>query len=98
MQLMKTSSHTRGPIRPSSRSDVYGELQRLVDEVYGVNPSKSVSKVDVVVEAEVLDLGDELMEVVDLIPAGSYRRARLCDQINSIVTAHGWAFVYGTVE
>ena len=94
MQLMKTSSNTRGPIRPSSRSDEYGELQRLVDEVYRVNPSKSVSKVD----AEVLDLGDELMEVVDLIPAGSYRRARLCDQINSVVTAHGWAFVYGTVE
>ena len=57
-----------------------------------------MSKVDVVVEAEVLDLGDELMEVVDLIPAGSYRRGRLCDQINAIVTAHGWAFVYGTVE
>ena len=47
---------------------------------------------------EVLDLDEELMEVMDLIPAGSYRRSRLCDQINSIVTAHGWAFVYGTVE
>ncbi len=95
---MKTSPNIRGPIRPSSRSDEYGELQRLVDEVYRVSPSKSVSKVDVVVEAEVLDLDEELMEVMDLIPAGSYRRSRLCDQINSIVTAHGWAFVYGTVE
>jgi hypothetical protein len=95
---MKTSPNTHGPIRPSSRSDEYGELQRLVDEIYRVNPSKSVSKVDVVIEAEVLDLDGELMEVMSLIPAGSYRRSRLCDQINSIVTAHGWAFVYGTVE
>lgn len=95
---MKTSPNIRGPIRPSSRSAEYGELQRLVDEIYRVSPSKSVSKVDVVVEAEVLDLDEELMEVMDLIPAGSYRRSRLCDQINSIVTAHGWAFVYGTVE
>lgn len=95
---MKTSSNTRGPIRPSSRSGEYGELQRLVDEIYRVSPSKSVSKIDVVVEAEVLDLDEELMEVMNLIPAGSYRRSRLCDQINSIVTAHGWAFVYGTVE
>jgi len=64
---MKTSPNIRGPIRPSSRSDEYGELQRLVDEIYRVSPSKSVSKVDVVVEAEVLDLDEELMEVMDLI-------------------------------
>ena len=38
------------------------------------------------------------MEVVGLLPAGSYKRARLCDQLNSIITAHGWAFLYGTVE
>ena len=38
------------------------------------------------------------MEVVDLLPAGKYKRGRLCDQLNSIVTAHGWGNVYGTVE
>ena len=35
---------------------------------------------------------------VNLLPPGSYTRLRLCDQLNSIITAHGWAHVYGTVE
>ena len=30
--------------------------------------------------------------------ARKYKRGRLCDQLNSIVTAHGWGNVYGTVE
>ena len=44
------------------------------------------------------DLGEDLIEVVNLLPAGTYRRARLCDQLNSIITAHGWGYVYGTVS
>lgn len=85
-------------ISPTNPSDEFGELQRLVDELYAPNPGASVSRMDVVVRAEVDDLSDDLMEVVDLLPAGSYKRPRLCDQLNSIVTAHGWAFLYGTVE
>lgn len=85
-------------ISPSAPSDEYGELQQLVDDIYRVNPSKAVSRMDVLVRAEVNDLSDELMEVVNLLPAGSYKRFRLCDQLNSIITAHGWAYLYGTVE
>lgn len=85
-------------ISPSTPSDEYGELQRLVDDVYRVNPSQAVARMDVLVRAEVNDLSDDLMEVVNLLPAGSYKRYRLCDQLNSIITAHGWAFLYGTVE
>lgn len=85
-------------ISPSQPSDEYGELQRLVDDVYKVNPSRAVPRMDVLVRAEVNDLSDDLLEVVNLLPAGSYKRARLCDQLNSIVTAHGWAYLYGTVE
>ncbi|MBF0893919.1 MAG: hypothetical protein HXK44_05805, partial [Atopobium sp.] len=48
--------------------------------------------------AEVDDLEEDLQEVIELIPSGTYVRVRLCDQINSIVTAHGWGFTYGTVE
>ena len=51
-----------------------------------------------VVRAEMDDLGEDLIEVVNLLPAGTYRRARLCDQLNSIITAHGWGYVYGTVS
>ena len=85
-------------ISPSQPADEYGELQQLVDDLYRVNPSKVVQRVDVLVRAEVNDLSDDLMEVVNLLPSGSYKRYRLCDQLNSIITAHGWAYLYGTVE
>ena len=48
--------------------------------------------------AEAYDLCDDLAEVVDLLPSGSFTRVRLCDQLNSILVGHGWAGVYGTVE
>lgn len=85
-------------ISPSNPASEYGELQSLVEDLYRVNPSQAVRRVDVLVRAEVNDLSDDLMEVVRLLPAGSYKRARLCDQLNSIITAHGWAYLYGTVE
>ena len=85
-------------ISPSTPSEEYGELQQLVDDVYRVNPSAAVPRVDILVRAEVNDLSDDLMEVVNLLPSGAYKRYRLCDQLNSIITAHGWAYLYGTVE
>ncbi len=85
-------------VAKSMRADEYGELQQLVDQLYAGRMSSTVSKVDVVVRAEMNDLCDDLMEVIELLPAGNYRRARLCDQLNSIVTAHGWGYVYGTVS
>ena len=88
----------RDPVRPGSPAGESGELQRLVDALYAVNPSKAVSRMDVLVRAEVDDLGDDLMEIVRLLPGGTYKRYRLCDQLNSIITAHGWAYLYGTVE
>ena len=74
----------------------YGELQRLVDALYATE--ETVSSVDVVVRAEMDDLAPDLIEVVELLPAGNYKRGRLCDQLNSIITAHGWGYIYGTVE
>ena len=84
---------------PAALPRSFGELQLLVDALYReVGPSGSVSRIDVIMRAEIDDLGDDLREVVELLPSGSYKRSRLCDQLNSIITAHGWAFVYGTVE
>ena len=92
------SSHFE-PAPPGSRpAQGYGDLQRLVEELYAVGPSQAVSRMDVIVRAEVDDLSADLIEIVNLLPAGSYKRSRLCDQLNSIITAHGWAYVYGTVE
>ena len=84
--------------RPGIRADEYGDLQRLVDNVYKHAPSSYASNIDVLVRAEIDDLNQDLLEVINLIPAGTYKRAALCDQINSIVTAHGWGSTYGTVE
>ena len=92
---MKSNANTHFS---SMRSSDYGELQHLVDELFRVGPSKSVSKLDVLEHAEASDLCDDLMEVVRLLPGGSYKRYRLCDQLNSIITAHGWGYTYGTVE
>lgn len=77
-------------------AEEYGELQRLVDTLYATE--ETVSSVDVVVRAEMDDLAPDLIEVVELLPAGNYKRGRLCDQLNSIITAHGWGYIYGTVE
>ena len=85
-------------ISPSMPADEFGELQALVDDLYRDDPHGRVARVDVLVRAEVNDLSADLMEVVELLPAGSYKRIKLCDQLNSIITAHGWAYVYGTVE
>lgn len=80
------------------RADEYGELQKLVDALYYKNMSGTVTTIDIQVRAEIDDLCEDLMEVIHLIPAGRYKRAQLVDQLNSIVTAHGWGYVYGTVE
>ncbi|MBE5024233.1 hypothetical protein INF26_05120 [Olsenella sp. DSM 107455] len=82
------------------RSEDYGELQRLVDSVFppGVSAAATASRLDVEMRAEILDLCSDLMEVVAALPPRAYTRQRLCDQMNSILTARGWGNVYGTVE
>lgn len=78
------------------QADSFGELQRLVDSLFlGRNV---VDRLDVVVQAELLDLESDLMEIVNLLPPGVYDRPRLCDQINSALAGHGWGSLYGTVE
>lgn len=82
------------------RSEDYGELQRLVDSLFrpGVSARATVSKIDLLVRADAFDLCADLAEVIELLPAGSFTRTRLCDQLNSILLGHGWGAVYGTVE
>lgn len=78
------------------RAESYGELQSLVDGLYATRTV--VDRLDLVMQAEVLDLDADLQEIVSLLPPGSYERQRLCDQLNSAIAAHGWGAVYGTVE
>ena len=78
------------------QSEEVGELQRLVDGLYAGR--HEVDRLDLVVQAEIIDLSADLMEIVNLLPPGVYERQRLCDQLNSALAAHGWGGMYGTVE
>lgn len=74
----------------------YGVLQDLVDAAFRSNDT--VDRLDLVTQAEIHDVSADIMEVVELMPSGTYTRGQLADQMNSIVTAHGWGMRYGTVE
>jgi hypothetical protein len=78
------------------QSEEYGTLQRLVDSLY--RRHKRVSRLDVVLAAEMHDLTADLMEIVSLLPPGTYTRRKLCDQFNSALAGHGWGLLYGTVD
>ncbi len=71
-------------------------LQRMIDTLF--EESKQVSQMDVLLLAESYDLSDELQEVIELLPPGNYTRLRMCDQLNSIITAHGWGMTLGTLQ
>lgn len=78
------------------QAEAFGELQRLVDSLY--LGKTAIDRLDLVVQAEILDLDRDLQEIVELVPPGVYERQRLCDQLNSALAAHGWSSAYGTVE
>ncbi|MDO4596192.1 MAG: hypothetical protein Q4B30_04370 [Coriobacteriaceae bacterium] len=80
----------------SIQAEEFGDLQRLIDGMF--SGRTTIDRLDLVVQAEIVDLADDLMEIVQLLPPGTYDRRRLCDQINSALSAHGWGAVYGTVE
>lgn len=92
------SSRRRATDYKSQPSSDYGELQLLVNELFAHKPSGKVSKMDVLMRAEIDDLSQDLLEIINLLPGGSYPRAILCDHLNSIITAHGWGYVVGCVE
>lgn len=71
-------------------------LQRFVDSLF--RDVRRVSRLDAVVRAEALDLPSDLLEIVALLPPGTYSRQSLADQLNSALKGHGWTGAYGTVE
>ncbi|MBQ6390326.1 MAG: hypothetical protein IJH88_01730 [Eggerthellaceae bacterium] len=80
-------------------SPAYGALQIIVDDLFeDASEDHEVRRLDVVLAAESGDLPADLLEVVTLLPPGTFTRIRLCDQLNSIIGGHAWGQVYGTVE
>ena len=94
---MPFNSHSARPLPINVQQDEdFGVLQDLVDVVF--RGKERVSRMDLVIQAEVHDVSADIMEVVELMPPGTYDRGQMCDQMNSIITAHGWGLRYGTVE
>lgn len=86
----------RQPISNMERSEDFGILQRVVDTLY--KDAEFATRLDIVVLAESFDLPLDLVEIINLLPPGTYARQRMCDQLNSAITGHAWGQVYGTVE
>lgn len=78
------------------RSPHYGDLQEIVNKLF--RDKKEASRIEAIVLAETYDLPADLIEVVELLPPGTYTRYRMCDQLNSIINSHAWSPIYGTVE
>ena len=78
------------------KSPDYGIIQRIVDALF--EDVEQIRRLDAIILAETYDLSDNLLKLFQLLPPGTYTRQRLCDQLNSAITGHGWGYVYGTVE
>ena len=79
-----------------ARSEHYGELQTLVDDLF--ESRNSLSSMELLINAELRDLHPDLIEICQIVPPGTYSRQALCDQMNSAIAGHGWGGVYGTVD
>jgi hypothetical protein len=77
-------------------SEDHAALTRVIDALYAAQ--HSVVRLDVIIRAELADVGEDLLGIVNLLPPGTYSRQRLCDQLNSAITAHGWGRSLGTFD
>ena len=71
-------------------------FQRMIDTLFRDAPV--VARLDVVLTAENLDLPEEVIGLVNLLPPARYTRQKLCDQLNSAIVGHGWGRTLGTVD
>jgi hypothetical protein len=78
------------------KSPDYGVLQDFVESLYA--SAEEYSRLEIVVQAESLDLNSDLLEIISLLPPGTYDRIKLCDQFNSSLSSHGWGYYYGAVH
>lgn len=80
------------------KSEDYGELQSFVEGLYGNDEELELSRLEIIIQAEAADLNSDLLEVVSLLPPSRFTREKLCSQLNSSLSSHGWGYVYGAVH
>ncbi len=78
------------------KSADFGVLQEFVERLFAVK--EDYLRLEVILEAEAYGLNRELQEVIRLLPPGLYTREKLCTQLNSSLSSHGWGYVYGAVH
>ncbi len=72
-------------------------LRRFLDNLF--RDQGRVSRLDVIIRAETLDLDADLIRIIANLPSTrSYTRQRLADQLNSAIVGHGLSRQYGTVD
>ncbi len=74
--------------------DTPEQIQRMLESLY--RHTNMVTRLDVVLRAEEMDLPDDAHRIVSLLPPGRFTRQRLCDQMNSAIVAHGLNRSLGT--
>jgi len=80
----------------STMEDTREQMERMIDALF--RERKSVSRLDIVIRAESVDLPDDALGLVNLLPPGRYTRQKLCDQLNSAIVGHGWSRRFGTFD
>ena len=78
------------------QSPDFGIFQEIVDAVFKNNIR--VTKHTVILQTEIRDPSQDVLDVVNGLPSGSYIRPTLVDQLNSAIAARGWGSYLGTVE
>ncbi|MDI6901331.1 MAG: hypothetical protein QMC79_06540 [Anaerosomatales bacterium] len=76
--------------------DTHESLARVIDAVFA--SAHRAPRLEIITRAHVADLPAEVLGLLDLLPPGTYTRQRLCDQLNSAITGHGWGSTLGTFE
>lgn len=81
------------------QSPDYGVLQEFIDSLYRSDPDAAFKRLDIIIEAESFGLNADLQEIISLLPPSSlYTRDKLCGQLNSALSSHGWGYYYGCVH
>ena len=81
-----------------TQSPDYGQLQEFIEFLYRGREEELIARIEIVTLAESYDLNANLLELVGLLPPGNYNRVKLCTQLNSSLSSHGWSFAYGSVQ
>lgn len=78
------------------KSPQYGMLQEFIESLF--TTEEALPRLDIIVQAEAFGLNSDLLEIVSLLPPGTYNREKICSQLNSSLSSHGWGYYYGAVH